>query len=72
MALSLYVAKDGLGHKWEKRLLVPMKAQRCSVGDCQGKETGVGVCVWEHPHRSRRRGGVQSAWGSGKGITFKM
>ena len=40
MALATYVAENGLvGHQWEKRPLVP------SVGECQGKEVGVGEWV---------------------------
>ena len=35
--------------------LGPMKARCPSVGECQGREAGVGGWVVEHPHRSRER-----------------
>jgi hypothetical protein len=36
--------------------LGPVKAQCSSIGECQGREAGVGRWVGEHPHRSKRRG----------------
>ena len=33
-----------------------VKARCSSVGECQGREAGVGGCVGEHPHRSREEG----------------
>ena len=35
--------------------LGPGKDPCPSVGECQGREMGVGGLVGEHPHRSRRR-----------------
>jgi hypothetical protein len=33
-----------------------VKALCPSVGECQGREAGVGGCMGEHPHRSSGRG----------------
>ena len=54
------VAEEALG---------PVKAQCPSVGECQGREEGVGRWVGEHPHRSRgRRDGMEiSGGGTWKG-----
>jgi hypothetical protein len=40
----------------EGETLGPVKAQCPSVGECQGREVGVGRWVREYPHRSRGRG----------------
>jgi hypothetical protein len=33
------------------------------IGECQGRKTGVGSWVSEHPHRCRRRGdGIRGFW----------
>ena len=47
-----------------EKALGPMKAQCRSIGECEGREVGVGVWVGAHPLRSRRRkDGIQSLWG---------
>jgi hypothetical protein len=55
-------------------VLGPVKAQCPSVGECQGREAGVGRWEGEHHHRSRE-GGLNGGFlegKPGKGITFEM
>jgi hypothetical protein len=53
-----------------------VKAPWPSVGECQGREVGMGGWVGEwvrkHPHRSRGKGEVEVGREPGKGITFEM
>ena len=43
MPLAAYVAEDGLvGHYWEERPLGIANLICPSIGECQGKEVGVG------------------------------
>jgi hypothetical protein len=45
-APATYVAENGLiGHQWEERPLVLLKAQCSSVGECQDRESGLGGLV---------------------------
>jgi hypothetical protein len=56
-------------------VLGPVKAQCPSVGECQGREVGVGGWVEEHPHRSRGRRGWDRRFLEGKlgkGIAFEV
>jgi hypothetical protein len=58
-----------------KEVLGSVKTLCPSVRECQGRDTG--GYVWEHTHRSRRRGiwNRRSLWVGGelgKGITFEM
>jgi hypothetical protein len=46
----------------------PVKAGCPSVGECQGREAGVGGWVEEHSHRSRGRG---DSIGVSRGKTWK-
>jgi hypothetical protein len=48
--------------------LGPGKTQCPSVGECQGREAGVGEWVREHPHRSRER---EDGMGISRGETGK-
>jgi hypothetical protein len=66
MTPVVYVAEDGLvGHQWKKALCP-------SLGECKGREEGVGGwgnTLIEAGGRCNR----EFLWGkSGKGITFKM
>jgi hypothetical protein len=46
MAPAAYVAEDSLvGHQWEERPLVLKRLDAPSVGECQGRETGMGGLV---------------------------
>ena len=36
--------------------LGPVKALCPSIGECQGREVGVGGWMEAHPHRNKRRG----------------
>ena len=55
MAPAAYVTEDGL--------VGPVKAQCPSVGECQGREIGMGRWVREHHHRNRGRGnGIRMFW----------
>jgi hypothetical protein len=38
-------------------VLRPKGTQCPSIGECQGRKTGVGGWMGEHPHRGRGRGG---------------
>jgi hypothetical protein len=56
----------------EGEALGPMKALCPSVGECQGREAGVGRWVREHPaNRSRERGNGIGDF-QGKGIKLAM
>lgn len=46
----------------------------CTLGECQGKEVGLGGCVGEYPHTRRGGGdGIEfSGWETGKGDNFEM
>jgi hypothetical protein len=46
-----------------------MKARCPRVEECEGREMGMGWCMGEYPHRSRRKGNVIGGfWGRvGKG-----
>ena len=54
----------------------PMKALCPSVGECEGREVGVGGWLTVCPHKSKLRGnGIAGFWNvelSRKGITFEM
>jgi hypothetical protein len=56
-------------------ILGSVEAEFPSVGECKGREAGVGRQVGRHPHRGRgMEEGVGGLWGggTGKGITFEM
>ena len=48
-------------------VLGPVKARCSSVGECRGKEVGVGRWVVEHPHRTRGQEGRDRGFLVGEG-----
>jgi hypothetical protein len=57
-----------------EKALGPENVQCSNVGECQGREMGVGVWLSKHPHRSREmKDEVGGLWSKNlERVTFKI